>query len=1021
MAQSLLQISSYIYQDEISHVNKLLDYIDIPSYTLAAVNEKAIRLAGKIRESKKEGLETFLQQYNLSTEEGVAVMCLAESLLRIPDQYTAKLLLEDKLAGKNWRQHLGKSKSWLVNASSFGLLLSGKVMDYSRGEGIIAGVFEKLGEPLLLKAVKTAIGFMSDKFILGKDLAEGVKNAKKSLAEGYNLSFDILGESARTERQADGYYQAYIKALQDIATVQTENKAQRLNLSVKLSALHPKVLMRQEKELMAILLPRLEHIVKLCQELAISISFDAEESYRQDIYLLVLEKLLEKAPHFQGISFVVQGYSKRAFYIIDWIAEQANKRGHRISVRLVKGAYWDAEIKYAQEHGLPGYPVFTKKEHTDISYMACAKKMLQYQQEIAPQFATHNAYTVAWVMHLAGARRDFEFQRLQGMGEALHQEILALGYQSRIYAPIGHYEDLLAYLMRRLLENGANSSFVNLIANHEISVAECVKSPLPINEVQIALPLPQDIYSGRKNSLGVDCGVLFYLQQIQKGVQEHFAKQYQAYSIVNGEDVVTKNHSQVLSPSDPQDVIGNIYWADDSALENALLHVKKAQSNWENYAEKKTIMHKFANLLQEKREEIYSLLLREGGKNIDDAINELREAIDFVRYYTEEASALQTPQALPGYTGEENTISWHARGTFVVISPWNFPLAIFVGQLIAALVSGNTVIAKSASHTSIIAHYVVRLLIAAGLPKDVVALLIVSGSKFSKKIIADPAINGVCFTGSNKVALDINRTLAARDTAIAPLIAETGGQNAMIVDSSALLEQAADAIISSAFGSAGQRCSALRVLYVQEEIYAPLVALLKGAADLLKIGDVKNFITDVGPVIDHAAKQSLLLHVEKLLQNEQCELLYVHPQHEEVENMPGSFIAPRMIKVPHIETLTEEQFGPILHIITYKAYEIEHVIEQMNSTGFGLTFGIQSRIMQQIHHVLQQVKVGNAYANRSMTGAQVATHPFGGEGLSGTGFKAGGPHYLMRFMVERVQVINSSAIGGNIKLLSSAS
>jgi RHH-type proline utilization regulon transcriptional repressor/proline dehydrogenase/delta 1-pyrroline-5-carboxylate dehydrogenase len=1025
---SINYISSKSYNDEIEHIKMLLDYINIDDTKHNLIGLRAHRMVEKIRDSKVHTIESFIQEYSLSTEEGVAIICLAESLLRIPDKKTAHDLVSDKLSGKNWQQHLGKSESLFVNASSWGLLLTGKVIDFKGSDSLIAKMVGRIGEPMILEGIKRAIGFISNKFILGKDLEDALKNGKTAIDNGYNLSFDILGESSRTDVQAEFYYNEYLEAIKVIGKLSNKsgNIYQQLNLSVKLSALHPKVMLRKIDLLKKDLLPKLKNIVKLCINCNISISFDAEESYRQDVYLLILEELIKdpELKDFSGTGFVIQSYSKRAFYIIDWIANLALDTKKCLPVRLVKGAYWDTEIKHSQENGLIGYPVFTKKEHTDISYIACAQKLLSYQQYIFPQFATHNAITASTIIEI-GQGCDFEFQRLQGMGESLHNALLEEGYKSRIYAPVGKYEDLLAYLMRRLLENGANSSFVNLIGDKNRSLDEIVESPiLKIKAKEIScnkdVALPVALYKSRINSRGIEIGIKNNLEDIRSGLDDFRNRFYESASIISGRAIKNKDNSKKISRcSNKSEIIGQMFEANDSNLKQALENASSSFASWSSLKaeDRSDIINRFADLLQKNHFEIYSILISEAGKNIDDAINELREAIDFARYYANMAIKLSHPINLPSYTGESSTMSWHPRGVFVCISPWNFPLAIFLGQILAALVTGNTVIAKPAENTTIIASYAINLLIKAGVDKNAISLLLTSGRKISETILTNNQVKGVCFTGSTIVAQNINRTLAARDTGIASFIAETGGQNAMIVDSSALLEQACDSIVNSAFGSIGQRCSALRVLYIQEEIFDKLIELVSGATDQLAIADTYDLTNDLGPVIDIKSRDELLKHVENMMSEPNCKLLYTHHDKSKIEDQTNSFIAPRIIKINHISDLKQENFGPILHVISFKSEELDQIIDQINSSGFGLTCGIQTRIEERIDYVASKIKVGNFYANRSIIGAQVGTHPFGGEGNSGTGFKAGGPHYLMRFMTERVKTVNTAAIGGNIELL----
>lgn len=1017
-----LDISKLSFLDEEQHVRHLLDSIKIENDRLARIHTNAESYVELIRNTKASGVESFIQEFSLSNEEGIAVMCLAEALLRIPDRKTAMDLIEDKLKGKNWTKHLGQSDSLFVNASAWGLLITGKLMDFGSSKFSLNKVLNKMGRPVILQAIKRAIKIISNEYILGEDLKSALQNAKKALAKGYKISFDILGESSRTAKQAEFYYHEYISAIKEIEK-HTDKKSPiyaNHNLSVKLTALHPRVIYRKEKLLETELLPRLKHIINLCRDANISLSFDAEEAFRQDIYINILTKLILD-PEFQGfdgVGFVVQGYQKRTFKLIDYIAELARESGKRIPIRLVKGAYWDGEIKFAQELGLEGYPVFTKKEYTDVSYIACAQKILNYGGLFYPQFATHNAHTIATIAELAKGA-EFEFQRLQGMGATLHNKVLSEGYASRIYAPVGKYEDLLAYLMRRLLENGANTSFVNLVSDKTQDISELLQNPIDKAEKSLkaghTIALPNAIYKGlRNNSTGYELGYRYNFEHILSQIAIVESAQYEGYSWIAGKKCLAKSFKEILNPANHKEVVGKLYHASDEDLACAVDTAVQAFPKWsiESISERAKLIRRIGDLLHTHRFEIYSLLIREGGKNMDDSISEVREAIDFAEYYATMAErACSSPIDLPGYTGESNKLSWHGKGVFVCISPWNFPLAIFMGQIFAALVTGNTVLAKPADNTSLIATFATKLIYKAGIPKEVFQLIVVRGKQISEKVLVDPRIKGVCFTGSTSVALGINRTLAMRNAPIATIIAETGGQNAMIVDSSALLEQAADSIIHSSFGSIGQRCSALRVLYVQEEIADKLLELLIGYMNELTIGNTHLFDYDLGPVISDPARKELESHIAN------SKVIAKHRQHDDKALKNGSFFVPHIVAIKHIKDLAQENFGPILHIIRYKEKNLDAIIADINATGYGLTFGIQTRIEERIGYIASKIHAGNTYANRTIIGAAVGAQPFGGENNSGTGFKAGGPHYLLKFMNERVVTINTTAIGGNLDLL----
>jgi RHH-type transcriptional regulator, proline utilization regulon repressor / proline dehydrogenase / delta 1-pyrroline-5-carboxylate dehydrogenase len=1003
---------SEVFIEESRHVTNLLEYISESPFN----SNDSKSYIDRIRSEKHSFAENFIKEYSLSTKEGVAIICIVESLLRIPDKATAKELINDKLKGKNWKDHLGKSDSLFINASSWGLLLTGGIVDLSTSGFTLSKLINKIGEPVILSAIKKAIKIISNEFILGNNFAEALKNAKKPEQKGYLFSIDILGESSRSKKQADYYFDEYVKTINQLA--KSNKESDRIDksihsgngLSIKLSAIHPRVVYKKYELLKQQLLPRLINLIELCRKGDILITFDAEESFRQDIYLKILTDLIthEKLRDFEGIGLVLQAYQKRTFYTLDYVIELARKTGKRIPVRLVKGAYWDSEIKFCQEYGLPGYSVFTRKEYTDLSYVACAKKMLNDNSLIYPQFATHNANTIVAIQNIAKGK-EFEFQKLQGMGCSLYDKLIEEGYRCRIYAPIGLYADLLAYLMRRLLENGANSSFVNMVYDRNKSIDELTKDPISVSKSSIDsllnnIPLPQEIWgSARKNSIGYDIGFKEHFDDISRAITKYDDATYKPVSIIYGKEIDASSSELAKAQ-----------------LKHALDVANNGFATWGRLivTERSAIIRRIGDSFHENRHELYSLLMKEAGKNIEDSISEVREAIDFAYYYAYMAEQLcGNPINLPVITGERNTLTWHPRGIFACISPWNFPLAIFAGQVIAALATGNVVLAKPSENTPLIAAYAVRLMHMAGVHKNALHLLNIGGKQMSENILSNNLIKGVCFTGSNNVALSISRTLAARDTAIAPIIAETGGQNCMIVDSSALLEQATDSIVQSAFGSVGQRCSALRVLYIQEEIFEPLINLVIGAMNKLKIGNTRDFSNDIGPVISDMAKKELENHIKNITKHKSCSVIAVHKSYEDSNLNHGNFFVPHIVKITNIKDIKQENFGPILHVLSYKKQDLDKVIDEINSTGFGLTFGIQSRIDGRVEYITSRIKAGNIYANRTIIGAMVGTHPFGGENDSGTGFKAGGPHYLMKFMTERVSVINTSAIGGNVELL----
>lgn len=993
----IVAISQHAFDDEREVVRR---YIGALSHTMAfesGIMKRAQLWVEQIRaKGPGHGMEAFLQAYGLDTREGVALMCLAEALLRIPDSDTANKLIRDTFEGKDWRQHLAGGEAWQVAASSWGLLLTGKVIDLDEPQGlggVLRSMIARVGEPVVREALKKAMRVIGSQFVLGETIEEGLRNSAAWSKKGFRFSFDILGEGARSDAQALSYLDAYRHAIALVgAGAEPHNLFAAPSVSVKLSALHARYSLSQRERVMTELLPRLKEILLLAKQHNITVSIDAEEANRLDIELEVVAAVMADPDlaGWNGIGFVLQAYQKRAPYVIDYLAMLAVRHQRIIPLRLVKGAYWDSEIKHAQVMGLPGYPVFTRKEHTDLSYLYCAHKMLLQTQHFYPQFATHNARTIASIQLLADhyqvPQGGYEFQRLHGMGEALHEAVLST-HASRIYAPIGRHKDLLAYLIRRLLENGANSSFVHLLMDADVPLDELLANPVTRSEQGLSVPfavaLPQVLYQDRDNSQGMDMGYLYMRQHVEEWLA-----------------------SAALLLAAPR----------DHAPTEVAAMVARANAAFEEWAElgvegRAGILEKIAANFDAHCAQLIRFLVQEAGKNVNDAIAEIREAIDFCRYYALHARPLMQEQMLEGPTGESNRLMLHPRGVFACISPWNFPLAIFTGQIVAALVTGNCVLAKPAEQTPRIAAYAAQLMHAAGVPEHVLQLAFGTGETVGAALTAHENIAGVVFTGSVEVAKIINRTLAEKDGPIVPLIAETGGMNCMVIDSSALLEAAVDDVVNSAFGSAGQRCSALRVLYVQEDIAEEFIALLKGAMQELKVGDPAQLTTDIGPVIDVQAQQMLQQHIARM--KDQASLIAVTPAPE-----GGLFVAPHAFEIQGIEQLQREVFGPVLHIVRFKAAEMQQVADAINRTGYGLTFGMHSRIERNIQFMLQRVRVGNAYINRSMIGAVVGVQPFGGEGLSGTGPKAGGPHYLTRFLVERSVTANTAAIGGNLDLLS---
>jgi RHH-type transcriptional regulator, proline utilization regulon repressor / proline dehydrogenase / delta 1-pyrroline-5-carboxylate dehydrogenase len=1012
-------------------VRRLIKQAELPPETLKHIDAYATTLVEAVRRNRTQfpGLDALLHEFDLSSREGVVLMCLAEALLRIPDAETADALIRDKIGSGDWEQHLGQSDSLLVNASTFALMLTGLVVRPEDDEQDWRDVFRRLvqraGEPVIREAVRQAMRVLARQFVLGRTIEEAVARAAPDRARGILHSFDMLGEAARTARDADRYLASYTHAISVLGRGERARSVfEAPGISVKLSALHPRFEFSQRRRVMDELLPRVRTLAEHAKAAGIGLFIDAEESERLELSLDIIDALsaASQLAGWNGLGFVVQAYQKRAFDALDEVAEIARRDGRRLMLRLVKGAYWDSEIKRAQVDGQPDYPVFTRKVSTDVSYIACAKKLAAASDALFPCFATHNARTLAAVEAIAGGA-DFEFQRLHGMGEALYDEVLRINRSRRVrvYAPVGGHADLLAYLVRRLLENGANTSFVNRIVDERLPVAEVVADPVQAVRVldQVAnprIPLPADIYAPeRRNSAGLDLNDPLVVEPFARLLEEASQQEFSARAIVGGSEA-DGNAKPVISPADHSDVVGHVFDADEAAIDGALARASAAQFKWDarGGVARAAILERASDVFEAERAQLVSLIVREGGRTLPDAVSEVREAVDYLRYYGAQAGKnFSTPQLLPGPTGEDNSLALRGRGVFFCISPWNFPFAIFTGQIAAALASGNCVLAKPAERTPLIAATAVRILHRAGVPGDVLHLLPGSGSRIGNQVLGDPRIAGVVVTGSTETARTINRLLAAREGTIVPLIAETGGQNAMIVDSSALPEQVVRDALTSAFNSAGQRCSALRVLFLQSEIAERTIEMLVGAMAELKVGNPRWLATDVGPVIDEDARKALGAHVERM-QHEARHLATV-PLPDDTRN--GTFFAPHAFEIPSISVLTREVFGPILHVVRYAADKLDAVADGINGTGYGLTVSIHSRVDTNIQRLLERLRVGNAYVNRNQIGAVVGVQPFGGEGLSGTGPKAGGPHYLHRFAVERAASIDTTAAGGNAALL----
>lgn len=1021
-------------QNEDEILNILIPAAQLNPIQLANVEEQAKKLVLEIREkrSRQGGLDALLQQYDLSDEEGIALMCLAEAMLRVPDKATADKLIADKLAMADWAQHAGQSKSFFVNAATWGLMLSSSLLkpidpDTNRLNSTLKNFLQKSSAPVIRTAVGHMMKVLGEHFVMGETIEAALKRGEEMQPQGYTFSFDMLGEAARTQADADRYFASYQQAITAIANASHgKSVVQSSGISIKLSALYPRYEYAKHHEAVAALIPILKTLALQAKVADISLTVDAEEADRLELSLDIISAVFCDAElgQWEGFGLAVQSYQKRAFYLIDWLAELATQQKKRWFIRLIKGAYWDSEIKISQVGGFEGYPVFTRKIATDVSFLACAKKILAAPQAFYGQFATHNAFSVAAILELAEGRSDFEFQCLHGMGYTLYDQVLIdtnKRIPCRVYAPVGGHEDLLAYLVRRLLENGANSSFVNRIMDKSIPVEEIVQDPVKRlahmqPKANPKIPLPRNVYgAARLNSQGLDFSNSDEFLAMQEGYKLAAKKAWHAKPTLANADEMEAAQA-VQSPNSHQQVVGEIQLAKADFISKALDKACEAQNPWARlvFEKRAAILRKAADLLEAKRFDFMWLATYEAGKTLGDANSEVREAIDFCRYYAEQAEELFKPQMMPGPTGESNQLSLHGRGVMVCISPWNFPLAIFMGQITAALVAGNAVIAKPATQTPLIAAAAVELLHEAGVPAEVLQLLPASGRLIGQQLLVDPRVAGVIFTGSTETAWQINQTLANRRCAIAPLIAETGGQNAMIVDSSALPEQVIADVVTSAFGSAGQRCSALRVLFLQEDIADKMITMLKGAMATLSIGHPAHLDTDIGPVIDEAAKKELLAHRDQMEQK--AKLLFEVPLSAELTK-EGSYLAPCAFELPNLQLLTQEVFGPMLHVIRYKAENLDDVIAQINHTGYGLTLGIHSRIDSVVRHIVQNVCVGNIYVNRNMIGAVVGVQPFGGEGLSGTGPKAGGPNYLRRLCTERTLTINTTAAGGNASLM----
>ncbi|MEJ2514694.1 MAG: bifunctional proline dehydrogenase/L-glutamate gamma-semialdehyde dehydrogenase PutA [Gammaproteobacteria bacterium] len=1022
--------------DETTLVRELAEIARVDDATRDRIQSVARDLIVSVRQNrgKVSGLDAFLQKYDLSSEEGVTLMCLAEALLRVPDADTADRLIADKLSSANWREHLGTSDSAFVNASTWGLMLTGRIIrpkseDVEHPSRFMQRLVARLGEPVVRGAMRQAMRIMGHQFVMGRTIAEALKRAADGEGALYRYSFDMLGEAALTAQDSQRYLEAYHSGIRAIAASDREPESifDTDSISVKLSALFPRFEYAQRERVLRELAPKITELALDARRSGVALTIDAEEADRLQITLEVFEKVFRDPglAGWDGFGIAVQSYLKRGLDACRWVVNLASETGRCIPIRLVKGAYWDAEIKRAQENGLDGYSVFTRKVNTDVAYLACARELLAARGKVYPQFATHNAHTLASVVEMAGDKRLFEFQRLHGMGEELYEQVVGdkgMGLPVRVYAPVGNHEDLLPYLVRRLLENGSNTSFVNRIVDEQAPIDDMVADPVQ----QVAaldriphprIPLPRDIFGDeRPNSHGLNMADPAELGPMARAMSDAMSRERRAAPVVGGANLSGEVHPST-DPSDSRRVVGEVAWADREAARRALDLADQAQPRWDatDAGRRADILAKTADLYEAHAGELMALCAREAGKTLADGVAEVREAVDFLRYYAAGARThFARPRRMPGPTGESNDLSLHGRGVFLCISPWNFPLAIFTGQVAAALAAGNAVLAKPAEQTCLVAAAAVRMFHEAGVPPEILHFLPGSGPEIGGALLPDARIAGVAFTGSTDTAQVINRQLAARQGPIGALIAETGGQNAMIVDSSALPEQVVLDSVKSAFNSAGQRCSALRILCLQEDIADRTLRLLAGFMDQLVIGDPAMLSTDIGPVIDREALDVLEAHVARM----ESEAKILHRCKLPPEAVHGTFLAPTVIEIDSIGQLEREVFGPVLHVLRYRAKDLDKVLADINATGYGLTLGVHSRIDRRAREVFRKVKVGNVYVNRNIVGAVVGVQPFGGCGLSGTGPKAGGPEYLFRYATERTLTINTAAVGGNASLLS---
>ncbi len=1028
------KINSIHYLDEDIRVKELLNYLQ-PNYIQIKprIYSRAEEIVNFARNESKivSPIESLLQEFQLDTKEGTVLLCLAEALLRIPDSKTMDRLLEDKFTSADWKKHTGSNKGIFVNASSWSFFLTGKILDKKTENKLhldetYKSLIKKTTEPVFRIAVKRAVTILARQFVFKPTMEESIKYTKSKTYSNNLFSFDMLGEGARNMEDAEKYFEDYKNSIHYVGKSLENNSDIRFSngVSIKISALHPRYERNKIEDLKKELVPKLISLCQLSKNYNIQLCIDAEENYRLVLSLILLDILISEPSlrGWNGLGLALQAYQKRSFDVIDWLDNLARENQKKINVRLVKGAYWDSEIKLAQELGVPNYPVYTRKSSTDISWMACALKLLEKQETIFPQFASHNAYSIAFIEEVA-KDKSFEFQRIHGMGGKIHDYFNTYTKDNypkcRVYAPVGNYDDLLPYLMRRLLENGANTSFINKISDPSLKIEEILEDPFEIVEnykkfSNPQIPLPPNLFlPERKNSNGYDIND----EVTQKKINSLFSDNknnyaFKAQSIVNGKDYKT-SFVETFCPFDHSINLGKVSFADEKCINDALNGAKNYFPEWNVLEINKRIeiVENFANLLEENQQKLLKICTLEAGKTVLDSINDIREAIDFCYYYSSEAKKLFSSSIkLNGPTGEINELHYEGKGVYFTISPWNFPIAIFIGQIVGPLLAGNTIIAKPAEQTSIIAYEITKLFFKAGLPNGALQLLLGNGPDIGNVVIKDKRIKGVIFTGSNETAKNIQKNISNRDGEIISFTAETGGLNVMIVDSSALTEQVVDDAIESGFGSSGQRCSALRIMAIQEEVFDKTVKMLNGALKKIEIGDPRFLKTDVGPVIDKNAMDIINNHINKNNKD-------ILSQTKIQVNLKGNFVCPTIVKINNINDVKKEIFGPVIHVLKYKSTELENLVKDINNLNYGLTLGIQSRIENTINYIFNNAKIGNIYINRNIVGAVVGVQPFGGRGLSGTGAKAGGPNYLMQFVDEKTFSYNTTAAGGNASLM----